>query len=91
MAETVDNTDSLHRRTFVKYLNQVAPQLGATLRFAQELNAIASDWDTFSANLRDTSKGTDIPNLEASSRRLRRLTFREEHFWGDILENVKEE
>ncbi len=90
LAKTIDNTDSLHRRTFAKFLNEVASQFNSARIFEQELDSIANDWDTFSANLRATANRNDSANFEALSRQIRRIAFREEHFWGTILERVKD-
>ena len=90
MAETIQNTESLHRRTFVKFLNEVASHFAEAHALGEELNSIAEDWDTFSLHLRDTAKGDSPPNFETLSRQIRRIAFREEHFWGTVLENVKE-
>lgn len=89
MTETIDNTESLHRRTIVRFLNGVAVHFAPAQILAREMSSIADSWDTFSANLRDTPIGNSASNLETFSRQIRRIAFREEHFWGVVLESVK--
>jgi hypothetical protein len=89
-AKTIDNTGSLYRRTFVKFLYEILSRYDSKWIFAQELGSIAADWNKFAVTLTETASGNNSANLEGLSRQIRRIAFREEHFWGTVLEVVKD-
>lgn len=76
-------TDALYRRTYLQFLQEIGAHID-TAALCGELSEIADEWDAFAAQLLVTLRET--AQLERTGRMLRRLAFREEHFWGNVLE-----
>lgn len=86
MSERICATRSLYRRDYQLFLDEVNLQFFSAAGYSDELREIADEWDTFGFYLKQTA---DSPSgLERASQLLRRLAFREEHFWGTILEGT---
>jgi hypothetical protein len=86
MAETINCTNALHRRTLVTFLRDVALYIPEACACADELDGIASEWRRLATHLTETVQLGGGSRFEQASRWLRRLALREEHFWGTILE-----
>lgn len=83
MRAEITGTDSCYRRTYLQFLHEVSTHL-ATQSLCAELDEIADEWDALAAQL--TSALQDATQLESAARKLRRIAFREEHFWGKVLD-----
>lgn len=79
----IAETGSCYRRVYLEFLQEVQAIL-ETGRLCAELTEIANEWDALAAELKYTLD--DASRLERASRLLRRLAFREEHFWGNVLD-----
>lgn len=85
MAQTIRETDALYRFTYAEFLDEIAPQVPRAPFLAQQLREIAGEWSSFAEQL----PSAVLPmQLERASRLLRRIAFREEHFWGIVLGDV---
>lgn len=83
MRAEITATDSCYRGIYLRFLQEIQAHIDTTtlcLEFAE----IVNEWDTlavqFGASMNDASQ------LERASRLMRRLAFREEHFWGKVLD-----
>lgn len=84
MAHTILETRALYRLTYVDFLKESAPYFAPAQSLADQLSDIADEWNSFAQRLLQTAH--DSAQLERASRMLRRLAFREEHFWGKVLD-----
>lgn len=85
MARVILETGALYRRTFVSFLNEVAHFVVGD-DAVSELQEIAGEWTRFGTYLEECAGPTSVPSFEQASRMVRRLAFREEHFWGKVLD-----
>ncbi len=85
MARAVLDTDALHRRTYASFLQASARFIPAH-EVTIELQEIADDWIHFGTYLDECAASANAPSFEQASRLVRRLAFREEHFWGKVLD-----
>jgi hypothetical protein len=85
MAHCIRSTDSLYRRLYAAFLEQVADLLD-TRDLAPALIEIAQEWDRWGETL--TKALSNPSHLEQAGSTLRRLAFREEHFWGTVLNHA---
>lgn len=85
MAETIVMNRALYRRTYAEFLNEIAPEIFHAGTLASELVGIATEWETLAGLLLKAAGGSE---LERASSLVRRLAFREEHFWGTMLDTV---
>ncbi len=85
MREEITATGSCYRRLYLLFLQEIE-SLIETQSLCHELSEIADEWDALAAHF--TVAMNDSSQLERASRLLRRLAFREEHFWGKVLEVV---
>lgn len=76
-------TGSCYRRVYLQFLLEVQALVG-TERLCAELTEIANEWNGLAEELKFALE--DTSRLERASRLLRRLAFREEHFWGNALD-----
>lgn len=84
MANTILETRALYRFTYVDFLRESAPHFASAQSLAEQLRDIADEWNSFAQQLNQAER--DPSQLERASRMLRRLAFREEHFWGKVLD-----
>jgi hypothetical protein len=82
MAQCIGSTGALHRRLYLKFLQEIGGTLD-TRAYRRELGEIAEEWDLLQWTLDQAAK--DATQLERAGRVLRRLAMREEHFWGSML------
>ncbi len=85
MARTILDSGALYRRSYLEFLQTSAP-LVPTRAAQQELSEIVNEWMQLAICLQDCAASAAAPALETPSRLVRRLAFREEHFWGKVLE-----
>lgn len=85
----ISTQDALFRRRYCGFLNEITYCLNWAAAAEQELAAIADEWDALAQWLLDTANAGEASSLERASRLTRRLAFREEHFWGSILDTVQ--
>ncbi len=86
MSQTILKTCGLYRQTFADFVRECAPYLPDAELSSSTLREISREWIEFAEQLART---TDDPvMLERAGRMLRRLAFREENFWGSVLEMV---
>lgn len=85
MARVILETGALYRRTFITFLNEVA-HLVVMHGVASELQEIADEWTRFGTYLEECAERANASSFEQASRMVRRLAFREEHFWGKVLD-----
>lgn len=83
MRAEIAQTGSCYRRIYLMFLREIQP-FGYTIELCSELSEIADEWDGFAAQLAETLN--DAFQLERASRMLRKIAFREEHFWGKVME-----
>ncbi len=76
-------TDSCYRRIYLSFLQEIQTLVDAT-NLITELSEIADEWDALASQI--TLARNDSAQLERASRLLRRIAFREEHFWGQVLD-----
>lgn len=86
MDQEIALTGGLYRRVYAEFLREIGNEMETAL-FCQAMSDIAQEWDEFAGQL--DRAVADSSQLERSARALRRLAFREEHFWGMILEESK--
>jgi hypothetical protein len=86
MSREIASTKSLYRRLYLRFLEEIAEQLDTAL-VRQTMSEIALEWDALGHHLAGAM--TDASELERCASALRRLAFREEHFWGMILEDTQ--
>lgn len=79
----ITTTGSCYRRIYMAFLREIQP-LFDTVGVCEELSEIADEWDKLAQQL--TMALDDPTQLERASQLLRRLAFREEHFWGNVLD-----
>lgn len=85
MARAVLDSGALHRHTYVSFLQESSHFIAAQ-EFATELQEIADGWVQFGTYLDECAASVSAPSFEQASRLVRRLAFREEHFWGKVLD-----
>lgn len=83
MREEITTTGSCYRRTYGLFLQEVQSSVEIQ-ELGCELADIADEWDALAAQF--TRALHDWGELEQAGRLLRRLAFREEHFWGKVLD-----
>lgn len=83
MREEITATGSCYRRVYLEFLREIQTRLDTTT-LVIELSEIADEWDALAAQF--TIAAYDAAQLERTSRMLRRIAFREEHFWGKVLD-----
>ncbi|HZQ08388.1 MAG TPA: DUF4872 domain-containing protein [Anaerolineae bacterium] len=88
MSEEILANNALYRRMYVAFLNEATQHLSPLQSLISELDEVADAWNSFAAHLQQTAQASNPPELEHASRLLRRLAFREEHFWGTVLDSV---
>ncbi len=81
--QEIVSTKGLYRGIYVEFLLACQPYL-ATGQLAAELGDITKEWHELAEQLETAA--ADASQLETSGRLLRRLAYREENFWGKILE-----
>lgn len=84
MARTILDSDALYRRIYLEFLQTCAPFV-PTSAAQTELSEIVNEWLQLANCLQDCAASA-APALETPSRLVRRLAFREEHFWGKVLD-----
>lgn len=84
MARTIQISHALYREIYATFLKQCSPHYPDAANLAPALHQIAGEWHEFAIELDATAH--DSSRLERAGRMLRRLAFREEHFWGNVLE-----
>lgn len=84
MARAIFDGDALFRRKYAAFLDEISPFI-VTRTAAAELHEICDEWLQCAACLNDSASG-HTPSFESASRLVRRLAFREEHFWGKVLD-----
>lgn len=77
-------TGSCYRRVYLGFLEEIQPLI-ETKTLVAELTEIAEEWDALAA--RFAQAVNDSTELDGASRSLRRIAFREEHFWGHVLDS----
>lgn len=82
MRAEIIETGALYRRLYLQFMQEISPHIDLNAACI-ELSEIADEWEAFAAQLAETIE--DAALLERAGRMLRRLAFREEHFWGNIL------
>ena len=82
MRVEITATDSAYRRIYLSFLQEIQTLVNTTNLWT-ELSQIADEWDALAAQF--TLAMNDSSQLERASRLLRRIAFREEHFWGKVL------
>jgi hypothetical protein len=85
MARQIFSTRALFRRDYGAFLQEIS-NLIHTQALASELNEIAEEWERFAAYLEANAAPRGDPSFETASRLVRRIAFREEHFWGKVLD-----
>lgn len=83
MRDDIVATNSFYRGTFLLFLKEIRAYVDTT-ELCAELTEIVADWDTLAAQFALAIH--DLQQLENAGRQLRRLAFREEHFWGKVLD-----
>ncbi|MBI4670055.1 MAG: DUF4872 domain-containing protein [Chloroflexi bacterium] len=83
MREEITATGSCYRRVYWLFLKEIQ-SLVETEKLCRELSEIADEWDALAAQF--ARARNDAFQLERASSLLRRLAFREEHFWGKVLD-----
>lgn len=83
LTNEIRSTNALYRETYLQFLQEIGSQLD-TAELTTELSEIVQEWNAFAEQLADSLH--DAAQLEHASRMLRRLAFREEHFWGNVLQ-----
>ena len=84
MSQQISDTRALYRRTYCDFLQEIA-NVTDTAAVVSELSEIANDWERFAAHLAACAAPDAAPGFEQAGRLVRRIAFREEHFWGQIL------
>lgn len=84
MAETIVETHALYRNSYIEFLNDLAPEILDAGAFVPTLVGIAAEWESLAEQMTKAAAGA--VELERASGLMRRLAFREEHFWGTILD-----
>lgn len=85
MAREIFGTRALFRRDYGAFLQEIS-NLVNTQALVSELNEIAEEWEGFAAYLETSAAPQGEPSFETASRLVRRIAFREEHFWGKVLD-----
>lgn len=86
MGDAIVGTDALYRRTYVKFLVGIAPQIANAAALAVDLQDITAEWEFLAEHLSQSTNSSS--ELEQLSGLVRRLALREEHFWGTIVDTV---
>jgi hypothetical protein len=84
IARCIASTEGLYRGIYVEFLSHHADLL-SDARLAEELGGIALEWKELAMQLERAI--SDPSELETSGRLVRRLAFREENFWGHVLDS----
>lgn|GEM_PF-2852260 len=85
MAREIFSTRALFRRDYGAFLQEISKYFN-TQALASEVNEIAEEWERFAAYLETSAAPQGDPSFETASRLVRRIAFREEHFWGKVLD-----
>lgn len=85
----ITNNDALHRRSYLNFLREVEEFIPSATTLMEELDEIASEWETLGGSFGAISMNS-VPQFSAAGSKLRRLASREEHFWGRLLEASEE-
>lgn len=85
-ASTIENSDSLYRRTYIQFLQQAAEWWSPARDLASTLSEVADEWDALAVILQAIADADSECGFSHASRMMRRLAMREEYFWGRVLE-----
>ena len=85
IAREIVDTHALYRRTYCAFLQDIAREID-TAAVATELGEIADEWQAFAMYLKECAAPDSTPSFERAGRLVRRIAFREEHFWGKVLD-----
>ncbi len=85
-AATINETESLHRRLYLRFLEENASALPSARALGEMLQEIADEWDALGVILDAIADASSDCGFAQASRMMRRLALREEHFWGRVLE-----
>lgn len=85
MARAILDGDALYRRAYASFLQEMSRYL-ETQTVTTELLEIADEWSQFAMYLEQSAVSERALSFEQASRLVRRLAFREEHFWGKVLD-----